>query len=261
MQANPIIVPPLLSIITVCLDEPNLERTCESIVNQTFQDFEWIVIDGGSNAATLEVFKKFKHRINYFVSEKDNGIYEAMNKGIMRSRGVWLNFMNAGDSFAANNILEKTHKAMENFLDIDVLYGEVVYGYAEGSPVSCTPQKNLLQHLYYSTIHHQPSFIKRACFEKYGCYDTSLRVVSDYKFFILLCKNGAKFLHLNCVLAIMDMNGISTTEKNKFEREIVIKELYSAEEIATFSEKITVNRAKNMAMRLRNNIIVKKETA
>ena len=66
-----------VTIITICYNEPNLEQTCESIVNQTWQDFEWIVIDGGSNKETLDVFEKYKHRIDKFVSEPDNGIYNA----------------------------------------------------------------------------------------------------------------------------------------------------------------------------------------
>lgn len=96
---------PTLSIITVCLNEPLLQRTCESIVNQTFQNFEWIVIDGGSNEATLNIFERYKYRINYFVSESDGGIYFGMNKGIQQAHGTWLNFMNAGDLFINYNIL------------------------------------------------------------------------------------------------------------------------------------------------------------
>ena len=72
---------PKLSVITVCYNEPNLEKTCESIVNQTWQDFEWIVIDGGSNQETQKIWDKYKYRIDKFVSEDDNGVYDAMNKG------------------------------------------------------------------------------------------------------------------------------------------------------------------------------------
>jgi glycosyltransferase involved in cell wall biosynthesis len=246
---------PLISIISVCLNEPSLERTCESIVNQTFQNFEWIVIDGGSNDTTLSIFEKYKNRIDYFVSEKDNGIYDAMNKGIRYSHGTWLNFMNAGDSFASLNILEEIRGTLEIRIDMDVLYGEVQYGYKKESMVSYTPKNDLTRHLYFSTIHHQPSFIKRTCFTEYGYYDTSLEVVSDYKFFIVLCKNNAKFLHLNNIIAIMDMDGISNTDKNRIEREMVINDQFSVDEIINFQSYIDPK--KLIALRLRRNILSK----
>ncbi|MDR0678536.1 MAG: glycosyltransferase, partial [Holosporaceae bacterium] len=83
----------LLSVITICYNQPDIEETCESIVAQTFQDFEWIVIDGGSTDGTLKKLRKYKNRINVFVSEKDEGRYHAMNKGIRYAKGKYLNFL------------------------------------------------------------------------------------------------------------------------------------------------------------------------
>ena len=91
---------PALTIITVCRNEPNIERTCESIVSQTWQDFEWIVVDGASTDGTLDILEKYKDRIDVFVSEPDTGIFNAMNKGIRLAHGEFLNFMNGGDEFA-----------------------------------------------------------------------------------------------------------------------------------------------------------------
>ena len=119
---------PTLSIITVCLNEPLLQRTCESIVNQTFQNFEWIVIDGGSNEATLNIFERYKYRINYFVSESDGGIYFGMNKGIQQAHGTWLNFMNAGDLFINYNILNIINYKLKKIKKIDILYGNYIVG-------------------------------------------------------------------------------------------------------------------------------------
>lgn len=226
---------PLLSIITVCLNEPELERTCKSIVNQTFQDFEWIVIDGGSNAKTLAVFEKYKDRMDYFVSEKDNGIYDAMNKGIERSRGIWLNFMNAGDCFAYKYILDNASETLASRSDVDVFYGEVFKTSQKGCFVTCTPEDTLNTHFFTNTIPHQAAFIQRSCFLKYGYYDTSLKISSDYKFFLLLFKNNAKFLRWNCIVSNMDGFGISSQDDvRKKERFLIIKEFYSAKEIATF---------------------------
>lgn len=78
------------SIITICYNEPDLDKTCQSIINQTTDNYEWIVIDGSSNQETLNIFKKYQDKINYFVSEKDNGRFDAMNKGIDKTQGDWL---------------------------------------------------------------------------------------------------------------------------------------------------------------------------
>ena len=97
---------PKVSIITICYNEPDLEKTCESIVNQTWQDFEWIVVDGGSNQETIDIFEKYKARIDEFISESDNVRYNAMNKGIKLAQGEYLNFLNAGDYYFYNDALK-----------------------------------------------------------------------------------------------------------------------------------------------------------
>lgn len=94
-----------LSIVTVCYNEKDIGRTCESIVSQSCQDFEWIVVDGGSTDGSLEIIKHYKERIDILISEPDNGIYDAMNKGIRLAKGKWINFMNGGDTFADNCIV------------------------------------------------------------------------------------------------------------------------------------------------------------
>ena len=115
-----------LSIITICYNiKDEIERTCKSIVGQTWQDFEWIVVDGGSTDGTLEVLKKYSDRIDILISEKDSGIYNAMNKGIKLANGEWLNFMNGGDNFASNDVLEKVFKN-KNY-EADILYGDMSY--------------------------------------------------------------------------------------------------------------------------------------
>ena len=102
---------PVLSIITICYNiKDEIERTCKSIVNQTWQDFEWIVVDGGSIDGTVEVLKKYQDRMSVLISEPDNGLYNAMNKGIVHAKGEWLNFMNGGDEYAVTDALERVFK-------------------------------------------------------------------------------------------------------------------------------------------------------
>lgn len=202
---------PTLSIITVCLNEPYLQRTCESIVNQTFQDFEWIVIDGGSDTKTLDIFSRYRDRINYFVSEKDNGIYDGMNKGIAVANGKWLNFMNAGDSFYSSTTLAEVAPHFSDDVH-GVLFGEQQYGYENKNNISYSKKKNILAQLYTSVIHHQPSFIRDTCFTNYGNYDTEYKIVSDYIYFIKLYRYGVKFLYIDNIVAIVDNNGLSYTQ-------------------------------------------------
>ena len=99
---------PLISIITVVFNgEKYLEETIQSVINQTYSNVEYIIIDGGSSDGTLDIIKKYEERIDYWVSEKDKGIYDAMNKGIDVASGEWINFMNAGDGFYADDVLDK----------------------------------------------------------------------------------------------------------------------------------------------------------
>ena len=108
-----------LSIITVCYNEPNLEKTCKSIIEQTYQDFEWIVVDGGSNEQTQNIWNKYKNRINYFISEKDSGVYNAMNKGIKQSNGEYLLFLNAGDYLFDKDALKITFDRVPSREEMD----------------------------------------------------------------------------------------------------------------------------------------------
>lgn len=116
-----------LSVITICYNEKNIRKTCESIVGQSWQDFEWIVVDGGSTDGTLDVLNEYRDRIDVLISEPDNGIYNAMNKGIARARGEWLNFMNGGDAFCDKTVLEQVFGGGSSRDGADVLYGDMRY--------------------------------------------------------------------------------------------------------------------------------------
>jgi glycosyltransferase involved in cell wall biosynthesis len=227
---------PILSVITVCLNEPELERTCKSIVNQTFQDFEWLVIDGESNAETQAVLEIYKSRMNYFVSEKDTGIYEAMNKGIKHSRGVWLNFMNAGDSFCFTNTLESINHTLKSNHDVAVIYGEYMWGYEEDCFKSSTPDSLSMEGLLNEGICHQSAFVHRSCFEKYGYYDERLDIVADHKLILTLFKDNAKFLKLNAYISTRNGGGICVTDRMKFNKECdtVLKGLYTEDDLIVF---------------------------
>lgn len=203
---------PLLSIITICYNiKDEIEKTCQSIVNQTWQDFEWIVIDGGSTDGTVEILNKYRSRINVFVSEPDKGVYNAMNKGIKQASGEWLSFMNGGDAYAANDVLEKTFQNKE--YDADVLCGDVNKIYPDGHTEQSNFKTKLdLSYFANDVINHQSSFIKRNLFDKFGLYDEKYRIVSDWEKWIVFAQNGCKFQKVDTVVADFMCNGISSNK-------------------------------------------------
>ena len=214
-----------LSIITICYNEPNLEKTCESIVNQTWQDFEWIVIDGGSNEETQKIWDKYKYRINKFISEPDNGIYNACNKGIRLANGEYLIFMNAGDLFYTNDVL----LLVKNFFDAsyDILYGEVELSYKNEKikDIISHTAKILTPNYFISNyLHTQGVFIKTKLFEKFGHYDESLKVAADLDKWIQFIKHNLIFKYIPIIIASYDMNGISASDST---RKLTLKEIDS----------------------------------
>ncbi len=119
---------PLVSIITVVYNaEEYLEETIQSVIGQTFKNIEYIIIDGGSTDGTFDIIKKYEHAIDYYISEKDEGIYDAMNKGIEAANGEWINFMNGGDTFHNSNVLQSL--SFPNKPDCDLLSGKVALYY------------------------------------------------------------------------------------------------------------------------------------
>ena len=170
------------SIITVNYNnKEGLRNTIESVIHQTYRDFEFIVIDGGSTDGSAEVLKEYDSQITYWVSEKDKGIYNAMNKGIAKATGEYLNFMNSGDCFYANDILEKVSNYHYNS---DFIVGKDYHYNTETSQghASIQPPRTTMIHFFVATLDHQSSFIKRELFED-SLYDENYRLVSDWIFF------------------------------------------------------------------------------
>jgi glycosyltransferase involved in cell wall biosynthesis len=252
---------PKFSVITVCLNEPQLERTCKSIVSQSFQDFEWIVIDGGSDKRAQDIFTKYKYRMTYFVSEKDGGKYAALNKGIVQARGKWLNFMNSGDMFYNNDVLQFVNETIDKTEDKPhVFYANDVLEIGDQRILSNMPSTVTGYFMYKSSLRHQATFIDSTSFDIMGMYDESLKVVSDYKWFLLAMKKGLMFKRItDYPLAIMDGNGISTSPMTKpiqiAEHERIKDELFSTEELAEFAVEEKKKIALVNAEKLRLNIL------
>ena len=204
---------PLLSIITICYNEKQIERTCKSIVNQTWQNFEWIVVDGGSTDGTLDILEKYKDRINVLISEPDKGIYNAQNKGIKLAQGTYLNFMNGGDAFFNNTVLEKVFKNQEQ--TADVLYGNCCIVDGNRRCNCAYPHPLDITYWLNYTLNHQSAFFKRDLFNKYGLYDENYKIAADKEKFVCLFTAGCSFQYLPLLIASYDLTGLSAKNQVK----------------------------------------------
>ena len=217
---------PKLSIITINLNNADgLRRTIESVVNQVIKDVEYIVIDGASTDGSIDIIKEYEDKIYYWISEPDSGIYNAMNKGIRIAKGEYCQFLNSGDYLADEFVVEKMFK---NLPDSSVIYGNLLKKtknkvfYNKEIPV------NSLLTFYTGTLNHSSSYIKRSLFEKYGFYDESLKIVSDWKFFMIaIGLNNEKVEYKDIDVCYFKMGGISNTNHHleKRERAKVLREV------------------------------------
>ena len=210
---------PLLSIITVVLnDEKNISKTIKSVIDQkTNFDFEYIVIDGNSSDKTKQIIKTFEKSIDIFISETDNGIYDAINKGINFSSGDFIGLLHSGDIYFNNNIINKI--LSNGNYKYDIIFSDcLIYDYS----------KSKILRYYFSNIFHKylfnfgwmpphpGCFIKKKIFEKYGYYSINYKIASDFDF-LLKASLNRKILwkRSDTISVIMNNNGISSQIKNK----------------------------------------------
>lgn len=175
-----------VSIITVCFNAyEDLKKTMDSILLIDYIDFEYIIIDGGSLDGTKELLDEYSHyfqqkQIKFqYISEKDKGTYDAMNKGVLISKGDWINFMNAGDSFYSSNILSELFSQTID-KEVGVLYGDTFQYYDFGSGIA--QEKDYLKDSKTMPFCHQSSFVKKELLLKYP-FDLSYRIIADHNFF------------------------------------------------------------------------------
>ena len=209
-----------LSIITINLNNGNgLRKTIESVVEQTYKNFEFIVIDGSSSDNSLDILKRFSDQISFWVSEKDSGIYNAMNKGIKIARGEYCLFLNSGDFFFSSDTLLKIFSLG---LSEDVFYGDS-FRFDNDKKKGffiIEPDNLTLYHFFRKSICHQSTFIKRELFKKFGYYNEQLQIAADWEFNIkAIIINNCLTRHINIPVVYYDARGLSNTN-----REISLKE-------------------------------------
>jgi glycosyltransferase involved in cell wall biosynthesis len=200
---------PLVSLITVTYNaESLLYDTWQSAINQSFKDFELILVDGGSKDNTVKIAQQFTNNVGTIISESDKGIYDAMNKGIKASKGKWVYFLNAGDSFYNNDVLADIFKN-NTFNNCELIYAKVQtvneptgVNYINGKPVKYS---DFFSHY---PICHQATFTHKSAFEKIGYYNTAYKLVADTTWFASFFKTQPeKAFYIDKVIAFYDIQG------------------------------------------------------
>jgi glycosyltransferase involved in cell wall biosynthesis len=222
-----------LSIITINYNNSaDLVKTIDSVLRQSWTDFEFIIIDGGSTDGSVAEIKAVAHKLSYWVSEADNGVFHAMNKGIKVAKGEYLLMLNAGDYLLDSTVLESCFGSQK--YNADLLYGDV-YRQANGKifDKSIFPDQLTFGFLRRGALSHQATFIKRDLHDLVGFYDEKLKYCSDWKFFILaICRYNASTQHLPFFVAICDCGGLTCNPANfsamAMENYGVLKQYFSA---------------------------------
>jgi len=223
---------PKISIITICFNsEKTIEQTIQSVALQSYDNIEYLIIDGASTDHTVQVINQYLSFIDFFVSEPDAGIYDAMNKGIKHATGEWIYFLNSGDRIFSKNTLEnifsKPNKKING--DVSILIGDVLYDsskHFKGYMNSMIMIRN--------TLHHQGTIYRYTVFEKI-LYDNNLKILGDYDVNLYLYKKKAKYINLKEILAKCENGGVSMQVMwSKYIEEIKIKRKYFCSIVAYF---------------------------
>ena len=194
----------IVTIITVCRNHAQeLERTIRSVESQTWQEKEYLVIDGASTDDTPHVIKAHEASITRWVSEPDQGIYDAMNKGVRMAQGEWVIFMNAGDIFASDDTLQRV---FGNPLDADVIYGDVI----KGELVKKAEAPRNAHRMFYC---HQSAFVRTSCLREFP-FDIRHRMSADFKQVKQLFLSGKRFRQLDFPVANFDTQGVSNRNRS-----------------------------------------------
>lgn len=200
---------PKVSIVTVVFNASDeIEATLESIINQSYINKEIIVIDGASTDGTRELIKKYLNEIDCFKSEKDNGIYDAMNKGIKHASGDWVCFMNAGDTFFKKNTIKELFEKKDT--DDDILAGDCIADYK--SFTKYIKAKNLNKIKYGMIFSHQAVFVKANLYKR-KYFDLKFKIASDFNFFYWCYLSNVKFKIINLPVSIISTGGLSDNMK------------------------------------------------
>lgn len=210
-----------LSIITINLNNcTGLKKTIASVLAQSSSEFEFLIIDGDSTDGSKELItglNESKSKIDITtISEKDSGIYNAMNKGIKLAHGEYVHFLNSGDWIENDKVVENMISEIGKHKHPDILIGNKIMVRPDGKVKKCTNDKSPVSvyTFYRGTIEHTSAYIRRRLFDEYGLYDEQLKIVSDWKWYLQVVGLGkAEVTFVDCYVSCFDTTGISSTNK------------------------------------------------
>jgi len=246
---------PLFTIITVCYNsEKTIVRTIESILYQNYEDYEYIIVDGNSKDNTLEIINKYKNKFKgklIVISEPDNGIYNAMNKGINVANGEWINFLNSDDWFEPN-VFSKVEKAIFENKNADCIYGDVrkILNFNNKFYSKIERAKTNLKELEKGMIFsHQSLFVRKSVFEKIGGFDETFKIAADWDFILRMYTRNMKFIYIPEIIANFTIGGIGSTphirERHKVRKKNGVVngiDIYYLKEIRHYIKNLIINR-------------------
>lgn len=228
----------LISIITINYNNKNgLEETIKSVISQTYSKLEYIIIDGGSSDESVDIIKKYANKINYWVSEPDKGIYNAMNKGVIQAHGEYCIFMNSGDCFHDQNVLCSVFSGIQN---ADIITGITQL---KTKPIQFwyPPKEISFKWFHIASLSHQASFIKTNLLIE-NPYNENFKIVSDWAFFMqTLIINGCTYKPIQTIICIFDMGGISNTKSFEKERQLAFQQMFPTRILIDYQKFIPAN--------------------
>jgi glycosyltransferase involved in cell wall biosynthesis len=216
-----------ISVITVCRNaEKEISNTICSVLEQTYEDYEYIIVDGESTDNTLSVIadtiKNIKRTMPIIISERDNGIYDAMNKGIVLANGKWLIFLNAGDSFYNETVLQKVSGYLDS-TPADIVYGDA--NYVENGVEYVVRAKKIESIASGMPFCHQSVFNRRKVIKDFN-YNTDFKICADYDMYNRLYRAGVQFEYCDSIICNYTIGGLS-----QIRQKLMIKELLKIREI------------------------------
>ncbi len=203
-----------VSIITVCFNsEKTIERTINSVLSQNYSNIEYIIVDGDSKDSTIQIIEKYKNSIHQFISEKDEGIYDAINKGISMATGDIVGILNSDDIFSNQKIITEVANIFLENPQLDSIIGNIAFINSNEKIVRVYNSKNWTPKKFlYGFMPPHPSFYsKRELFQKFGGYKKDYKIAADYELLVRFLKiHQISYYQLNTIMVLMNLGGVST---------------------------------------------------
>lgn len=214
-----------ISIITVVFNnEKTIKQAIESVLSQSYNNIEYIVIDGNSVDNTVEIINEFKDKLAFFISEKDKGIYDAMNKGVNAATGDVIGILNSDDLYQDNNVLEMVMNQFNQNPSIDIVYGDLVYVKSDNLDKIV---RNWKSKTYFNNFFengnvppHPSLFVKKGVYEKAGLFNLDFKLAADYEFMLrIFKKNSFNSKYINRVIVKMRLGGATNQSFSNIKRQ------------------------------------------